>query len=468
MSKKVNLNILIVAIIIALFLFGCDKPIEWNPQWENRSASKIEGKVVTDWNDMFLILSRRTDGYRAPVAARVLAYMNWAAYEAVAPGMENYKSIASQFPTIKVPIANSSLYYHWAVSANEAYYYSIINYVPLMDSIRKKQVDSLHIYHKKRLAFECDTTTYNNSLNFGKAAALSILAYADTDGGAKAYLNNKPHDYNPPIGPEKWRRTFPDYLDALTPFWPSIRPIMAKVENSDFIAPLPYRIDSSSAFYQAAMEVYQTSKNSSATEKWIADFWSDDIQFFTFDAASRWISISNQVVTNKKLSLEEAVYTNTKVGIALFDGSIACWKEKYVYKLLRPVSYIQLYIDANWRTLLNDKVKTKGDNVGITPAHPSYPSGHSTFGEVAAVVLTDIFGNNVTFTDKSHEGRTDFLSTPRSFNNFDEMSKENAYSRIPLGVHYRMDCDEGLRIGKIIGQQVNAWPWKKGKAFVNL
>jgi hypothetical protein len=109
-----------------------------------------------------------------------------------------------------------------------------------MDSIRKKQVDSLHIYHKKRLAFECDTTTYNNSLNFGKAAALSILAYADTDGGAKAYLNNKPHDYNPPIGPEKWRRTFPDYLDALTPFWPSIRPIMAigLIQVRPFIRPL--------------------------------------------------------------------------------------------------------------------------------------------------------------------------------------------------------------------------------------
>ena len=30
------------------------------------------------------------------------------------------------------------------------------------------------------------------------------------------------------------------------------------------------------------------------------------------------------------------------------------------------------------------------------------------------------------------------------------MAEENAYSRIPLGVHIRLDCTEGLRLGKVI------------------
>ena len=35
------------------------------------------------------------------------------------------------------------------------------------------------------------------------------------------------------------------------------------------------------------------------------------------------------------------------------------------------------------------------------------------------------------------------------------MAAENAYSRIPLGVHIRMDCDEGLRLGYEISDAVN-------------
>ena len=35
------------------------------------------------------------------------------------------------------------------------------------------------------------------------------------------------------------------------------------------------------------------------------------------------------------------------------------------------------------------------------------------------------------------------------------MAEENAYSRIPLGVHVRMECDEGIRLGWEISDAVN-------------
>jgi len=63
-------------------------------------------------------------------------------------------------------------------------------------------------------------------------------------------------------------------------------------------------------------------------------------------------------------------------------------------------------------------------------------------------------------TDKSHEFRVEFIGKPRSFHNFNEMAYENAISRILLGVHYRMDCDEGLRMGYNVGRKVNAMKWK--------
>jgi hypothetical protein len=36
-----------------------------------------------------------------------------------------------------------------------------------------------------------------------------------------------------------------------------------------------------------------------------------------------------------------------------------------------------------------------------------------------------------------------------------------AYSRIPLGVNYRMDCEVGLEVGRLAAQLVLELPWKK-------
>ena len=76
-------------------------------------------------------------------------------------------------------------------------------------------------------------------------------------------------------------------------------------------------------------------------------------------------------------------------------------------------------------------------------------------GAAAAEVLTSLYGTDYKLTDKSHIDRTDFAVKPRSFNSFDQMAKENALSRILLGVHWRMDAEEGLRLGALIGKQVS-------------
>ena len=64
-------------------------------------------------------------------------------------------------------------------------------------------------------------------------------------------------------------------------------------------------------------------------------------------------------------------------------------------------------------------------------------------------------------TDNCHKDRTDFIGTPRTFASFYEMADENGYSRVPLGVHWRMDYEEGVRYGKEIGYKVGLLPWKK-------
>jgi hypothetical protein len=50
----------------------------------------------------------------------------------------------------------------------------------------------------------------------------------------------------------------------------------------------------------------------------------------------------------------------------------------------------------------------------------------------------------MSFTDTSHEGRDAFYGQSRSFTSFTQLAIENAYSRVPLGVHVQADSDEGV------------------------
>lgn len=75
-------------------------------------------------------------------------------------------------------------------------------------------------------------------------------------------------------------------------------------------------------------------------------------------------------------------------------------------------------------------------------------------------MLTAEFGHHFVLSDKCHEGRTEFKGTPRTFNSFYEMAQENAYSRIPLGVHFRMDAEAATDLGYKVGRRVNDLPWR--------
>jgi len=149
---------------------------------------------------------------------------------------------------------------------------------------------------------------------------------------------------------------------------------------------------------------------------------------------------------------------NAKVGIALHDAGIGCWNSKYYYNLERPQTYINRLIDPTWKPNLDNPLT--GDK-GITPSFPAYPSGHATFSSASAEVLASVFGYSYGMTDNCHKNRPEFSGYPRTYSSFYEMALENAWSRVPLGVHFRMDAEEGVRYGTEIGRTVNRLPWKK-------
>jgi hypothetical protein len=73
---------------------------------------------------------------------------------------------------------------------------------------------------------------------------------------------------------------------------------------------------------------------------------------------------------------------------------------------------------------------------------------------VACTILSTYFGNDISFTDRSHEDRVEFTGRPRNYSSFTEMEYENAVSRIYMGVHYPADCEEGVKLGRQVGLNV--------------
>jgi hypothetical protein len=141
----------------------------------------------------------------------------------------------------------------------------------------------------------------------------------------------------------------------------------------------------------------------------------------------------------EKKNMAESAEAYAKVAIALMDAFVSCWDEKYRSNLVRPETYINQHIDENWTPLLQ------------TPPFPEYTSGHSMISNAAAVVLTDLFGDNFTFTDSTE---LEFGMPPRSFGSFKEAAAEATISRLYGGIHYRPACEIGLDIGVKIGQLV--------------
>lgn len=158
-----------------------------------------------------------------------------------------------------------------------------------------------------------------------------------------------------------------------------------------------------------------------------------------------------QLLQEDRATLEKTSVAYARLSIAENDAFISCWKGKYKYVLIRPVSYIKQYIDPSFTTVIG------------TPPFPAYTSGHSCEMGAGSRIFINMFtdGNgNYQFTDYS---QLQYGFQARNYSNFTDMAEECAKSRFYGGLHYPMDNLKGLQIGRAIGDNVNRlinWPQK--------
>lgn len=447
----------VFAVFILLFS-GCEND-SIDPHYPK--PDDYDYTVPLAWNNLFLDVERYTPGYRPPVSARTAGYIGLTAYESVVWATLNNRSFSGYYPGLTLPKPELANEYDWEAVLNSAYEAAFYYYFPTSPASQQFKIrdlaESFHREFEKRNSQE----VYNRSVEYGYDVARVIYEWSKTDhAGHEGYLKNVDPTYTPPQGHGKWQPTYPDYSRALLPRWGQVRTFAALA--TDKVAP-PYEVsdEPGSEIYNEAKEVLDLvnliKSGQNHEDKWIAEFWSDDCPILTFTPAGRWIAVTNQVVEEERADLSTAVVAYAKVSMAIADAGIRCWGEKYSYNLERPIDYIRRVIPGagNWNTLMCPD----GSGNYYTPPFPAYPSGHATFGAAAATVLTDIFGTNYSLEDHCHVGRTEFLSTPRKFDAFHDMASENAYSRIPIGVHFRIDAEAGIELGNIVGQRVNDLPW---------
>lgn len=425
---------------------------------EKNLAKFQDGSVSLKWMQLYTEIDRYAINFRPAPVSRTLAYINIAAYQAAIAGMPDYQSVQGMLYGLHLPPPGKAGDYHWPTVVNTVYASLFKKFIPSNILVNEQQLDlqfkilTLEQQFNDEFEAKLDGVVFDRSVEYGKEVANAVFDWSKTDKfGHEAYLNPRPLGYTPPQGPGLWQASAPDYRRALFPFWGRVRTFALQIDDKISKQPLAFSESAGSPLYAQAIEVKNTVQHLDFTKKWIAQFWSDDEPGLRMSNASHWVSIANQAIEKEQASLELALFTYAKLSIALSDATVACWNSKYTYNTEYPVSYIRRVIDPNWNTYY----------LSSMPDFPAYPSDHATIGAAAAEVLSSVFGYSYSMVDRTHEGRTDFFGKPRTFSSFYEMAQENAYSRILLGVSYRMGAEEGLRHGIQIGRKVNQMPFFK-------
>lgn len=405
-------------------------------------ADEFDAEVAAAWFELSLGLVERTPGFSPPVASRTFAYLGLALYEALVPGMDGFRSLSTLPGLPELPAVGHNRAYDWPSVANAALAAGSRSFFPTSGAAELAAIDALEARLAAKHGGGLPPGIGERSSRRGYQVAEAVFEWSRGDGGHEGYLRSFP-PYEAPSGPGYWVPTPPGFIPGLQPFWGQNRCFV--LEDGSACPPgdhPPYSEDPASAFYAEAIEVHETVRDLTPEQEAIARFWSDD-PGHTPTPPGHSIAITTQVLRNEDASLAAAAEAYLRVGMAVCDAFIACWHAKYVYNLIRPVTYLQRLVDPDWLPIL------------ITPPFPEYPSGHSVQSGAAFQVLTDLFGEGYAFTDHMHDGRG---LAPRSFDSFLDAAEEAAISRLYGGIHFRAAIVQGVAQGRCIGQAVSALP----------
>jgi hypothetical protein len=408
---------------------------------QNAMVMKSGADVPAQWYSLAIKLAQSVPNQNIPpINARAFGYIGLALYESVVSGLPKYQSIQPQLNGLQaLRKTNGGDFYFYPAAANAALASMVHHMFANASAAQNFTIDSLEKSFNSLFGKSIPKNDLERSTAFGKSIADAIYSWSVTDGADQGYLNPVPATYVPPTGPGLWVPQ--PGQSALLPYWGNNRTFIKN--NATSTQPLPppvYSNDPSSQLYKEELEVYNESINQDPEHVIIAKYW------VAIPGTCASISVLSSVLANKNAPLSLTAEAYCKVGIAISDALVSCFKTKYVYNQLRPQAYIRANFNPTWKPTL------------ATPPFPDYSSAHSVQTGAAARVLEDLFGNNTTFTD-------DLINSlgfaPRTFTKFSDYANEVGLSRIYGGIHVRSSDFIGLAQGDLVGAHVSALRFKR-------
>ncbi len=384
------------------------------------------------------------DIFSPPVASRNYTYSALAAYEVLSATDDNYQSLAGQLNRFTAGPTPPTEEISPSLAAIEALLATAQNFI----FSEEKITDYKAKLYEEIKALGISQKVFDRSVAYGQAMSKHIIEYSSTDNYKQTRTFPK---YSITDDPAKWRPTPPGYMDGIEPHWREIRPFV--LDSAQQFVPKPptaFDMTEGSQFYKEAMEVYEKGSGTDPERKEIASFW--DCNPYVLNVTGHvmhatkkitpgghWIGITELACEKAGADFGESIEAYTLTSLALADGFISCWDEKYRSNLVRPETVINEYIDETWVPALQ------------TPPFPEHTSGHSVISRAAAVALTSLFGDNFEFDDTVE---LQYGLPVRSFKSFYHASEEAAISRLYGGIHYRPAIDYGVEQGEMVGKMI--------------
>jgi len=374
------------------------------------AAIPATADVITDWN-LITLNATKTAGLNSNLGSRIDAVEAIAVYDAV-----------NSIRHFGVP-------YHYSgtnsgsaqAAAAQAAHDVLVNYFP-------GQQPALDAALLNSLNNITDGPVGGGSAA-GSAAATDIIALRANDGSSPDY--SYPGPVNPGAG--QWRPTPAAFAPGINEEWGTVTPFI--LGSGSRFRPEPPPAPGTWQYNKALVEVKNIGSVSNnlrtVDQTHIAEFYKQDAELTVNEAA-------RQLAINQNTPLEENALAFALTDIAVADARIADWDAKYTYLFWRPVTALNANPDGSvtnnysaWTPLI------------ATPAHPDYPSGHSTTVDAGFTVLQLFFGDWNTLTLHT--------TTPgepaHTIHSLSQGESENGLSRIYGGIHFSFDNIQGQALG---------------------
>ena len=407
--------------------------------------SQAVANEVAQWNETTM-MAIVANGQSAVVSTRTLAMVQVAVHDALNAINRRYDAYYFEGPGTSAASPEAAI----AAAAHTVLVGVVGNYgTPAQKVETLALVDQAYAASIARVT---DGPARNTGVTVGRSAGAAILALRKDDGATR----DAP--YTPGMGPGKWRPhpnpvpanppiANPDlargYLPTVNPGWGDLTPFTL-LSASQFWLPGPPALTSATYardFNEVKSVGGKVSAVRTAEQTETARFW--------FEGPGAWNTIARTVTTARGLDARDSARVLALMNLAMADAYIAGFKIRYVYDLWRPVTAIREGDNDGNDGTVGDPTWDSHQN---TPSVSDYPSTQSTFSAAAATVLAHALGGDqATFTITSGKP---FDGITRSFASFSQAARESADSRVYAGIHFRSACEDGLALGRKVGERV--------------